>query len=357
VSLYCVHVSSTSQGTYVAGVNAATGKFLDQGFETQYIVVSQGGEQRSRLTNLSALYSLTLTPRPDTPSASTGAALTDGMMWYDYTLNKFRCRENGVTSDCFRAYAPGANDTDVFSERQEFTRYNGATDPWSVTGSGTCASASLGIAAENGHPGLIKLTTGIVATNACVYYYTVAPNTIGMMPPIGTGGVFDSYVSRFIFRSNVVANAQLAVNLETGLSSGATPGTQQANEIITFRVDNSATTTCATGATSVPAGRWHFAMRTGGGATWHCIDTALDASTLAVAANTWYEAVFWSTAPGTVNFGVKVAGAAIRAYGSANVAAIPTTALKPSFAITTLNTTAKSMDVDFWSGVITGLVR
>lgn len=92
---YCVEVTSNSQGSFIEASGIPAGQFLDNGYETQYIITSQGGVNKSMLSDLHARYGLTLVPQATAP-----ATLTDGMIWYDSTAGRFKCRQAGSTVNC-----------------------------------------------------------------------------------------------------------------------------------------------------------------------------------------------------------------------------------------------------------------
>ena len=89
---YAIQVKPTSQGSFLIGPSIPLNEFLDEGFETQMILTSQAGENKSVLTDAAARYSFTLVPRDgDPPNVS------NGMLWYDWGTNTVKVRMNGQT--------------------------------------------------------------------------------------------------------------------------------------------------------------------------------------------------------------------------------------------------------------------
>jgi hypothetical protein len=249
-------------------------------------------------------------------------------------------------------YAPATGGFDVASYREDFYIWNATTMTWSTAG--TCSGLGV-MNSENNHPGMIKLGSGTSSGNICESFPTIVTNGHGIWGTMGSTGAYTRHEHHLLFRTDATAtNVAYSVGLVKGAGGSALPGSAAAS-LIVFRVDTNATTTCTTGATSIPANRWHFAMRHNNG-SWHCIDTASDASTLDIANSTWYEPAIWSTTPGTVNFGVKVNGAAMKLYGSSSTG-ITTDTLKPSFIVQTQTGATKVMDIDAYSGVMRGLSR
>lgn len=75
---HAIHVTDQSMGSFIFGSAVPLGEWLDEGYETQYILTSQGGVNKSMLTDMGSRYSTTLTPRWDTPSG-----LQEGTCWFD----------------------------------------------------------------------------------------------------------------------------------------------------------------------------------------------------------------------------------------------------------------------------------
>ncbi len=78
IDKYAIHIGPSSMGSFVFGSAVPLNEWLDEGFETQYILTSQGGVNKSMLTDMGSRYSTTLTPRFDTPPD-----LKEGMAWFD----------------------------------------------------------------------------------------------------------------------------------------------------------------------------------------------------------------------------------------------------------------------------------
>ena len=92
IDKHAIHVGPSSMGSFVFGSAVPLNEWLDEGYETQYILTSQGGVNKSMLTDMGSRYSTTLTPRWDEPSE-----LHDGMCWYDGSTHTIKVRINGVT--------------------------------------------------------------------------------------------------------------------------------------------------------------------------------------------------------------------------------------------------------------------
>lgn len=90
IDKYAIQVTSSSMGSFLFGSAIPAGEFLDEGFETQYILTSQAGVNKSMLTDMGSRYSTTLTPRWDTPSD-----LHEGQCWYDGNAGKLRVFAGG----------------------------------------------------------------------------------------------------------------------------------------------------------------------------------------------------------------------------------------------------------------------
>lgn len=89
---HAIHITDTSMGSFVFGSSVPLNEWLDDGYETQFILTSQGGVNKSMLTDMGSRYSTTLTPRWDEPSD-----LHDGMCWYDGNTNTVKVRVGGQT--------------------------------------------------------------------------------------------------------------------------------------------------------------------------------------------------------------------------------------------------------------------
>ena len=89
---YAIQVKPTSQGSFLLGPSIPLNEFLDEGFETQYILTSQAGENRTLLTDIAPRYSLTLLPRDGAP-----AKVSEGTMWLDWNDNTIKVRIGGQT--------------------------------------------------------------------------------------------------------------------------------------------------------------------------------------------------------------------------------------------------------------------
>ena len=91
ITKYAIQLTGSSQGSFIFGSAVPLGEWLDEGYETQYIITSQAGENKSMLSDLSARYNFTLVPRNGTPSNA-----TDGSMWYDWNDGKIHAKVNGA---------------------------------------------------------------------------------------------------------------------------------------------------------------------------------------------------------------------------------------------------------------------
>ena len=92
ISRYAVHVGPTSQGSFIFGCSIPTGEWLDEGYETQYILTSQAGENKSHLTGVSSRYAICFTPRDGDPPQP-----KDGWLWYDWNTGTIKARIAGAT--------------------------------------------------------------------------------------------------------------------------------------------------------------------------------------------------------------------------------------------------------------------
>lgn len=90
ITKHAIHITDTSMGSFVFGSSVPLGEWLDEGYETQYILTSQGGVNKSMLTDMGSRYSTTLTPRYDQPSD-----LKDGQCWFDGNAGKLRVYAGG----------------------------------------------------------------------------------------------------------------------------------------------------------------------------------------------------------------------------------------------------------------------
>jgi hypothetical protein len=92
IDKYAIQIGPNSMGSFVFGSAVPLDEWLDEGYETQYILTSQGGVNKSMLTDMQSRYSTRLMPRSGDPPD-----IADGMAWYDADSHTIKVRVNGVT--------------------------------------------------------------------------------------------------------------------------------------------------------------------------------------------------------------------------------------------------------------------
>lgn len=92
ITRYAVSLSQSSQGSFIFGSAIPANEFYDGGYETQYIITSQAGVNKTLLTKVASRYGFQLVPQNGQPDP-----LEDGMMWYDWNDGKIKARVNGAT--------------------------------------------------------------------------------------------------------------------------------------------------------------------------------------------------------------------------------------------------------------------
>ena len=93
IDKHAIHVGPNSMGSFIFGSAIPLGEWLDEGFETQMILTSQGGVNQSLLTDMCSRYSTRVLPRydggPQNPE--------DGQMWFDGNAGCLKVRIGGQT--------------------------------------------------------------------------------------------------------------------------------------------------------------------------------------------------------------------------------------------------------------------
>ena len=90
IDKHAIRIGPTSMGSFVFGSAVPLNEWLDEGYETQFILTSQGGVNGSMLTDMGSRYSTTLTPRWDDPPG-----LRDGQCWFDGNAGKLKVFAGG----------------------------------------------------------------------------------------------------------------------------------------------------------------------------------------------------------------------------------------------------------------------
>ena len=296
----------------------------------QYVWLAYDGTNMQMLSQLGNTFTYAL----PTPTAST----MGGVESIDCTGtgHMLKISTAGVPS-CSADSGGGASDETTINTVEEFWPTSNSSNAVGALGWGVGGTVTT-IAGEVGHPGMYHLATTAVA-NGTTYLSVSGTSGMRPLPPLNATAGWSIV---FIFRTGA-DNTEVKYRIGNGSTGAPTEAPQSSGVFLEFYSD--VANTCTTNGTNDT--NWMFV--TGSGALTRTIGPA-------IAVNTWYKVRFRSTVAGTIGTSVAVNGGAYGAENSVSTS-LPSIALVPQFAVVTCNTTAKTLDADYWWYYQTGAVR